>query len=265
MTAKMKFREIEKRLRGVPFISPQDAEYLYNLILENDVTDILELGIAHGTATCYMAAALRERGGGHITAVDLLEAKDYFEPSAEEQIRAHGISDLVSIVRTQTGYTWFLHDAIREATTDTLCVPAYDMCIIDGPKNWTIDGAAFFMADKLLREGAWLIFDDYCWSYSLANDRRDATDGITHRNLSQDEYETPQIRGVFELLVKQHTAYSDFKVINNNWAIARKIRSEVKCTTYIDRHEDTYRDLANLMFHKARGASRRFGRVLKGG
>jgi hypothetical protein len=34
----------------------------------------------------------------------------------------------------------------------------------NGPKNWTIDGAAFFMADKLMKAGGWIIFDDYDWT-----------------------------------------------------------------------------------------------------
>ncbi|MEM9476557.1 MAG: class I SAM-dependent methyltransferase [Pseudomonadota bacterium] len=260
----MKFKDVEERVRGIPFISRSDAKYLYNLILDEDISDILELGIAHGTATCYMAAALEERGGGSITAVDLSERAAHYQPSAEEQLAKHGFESLVTIARMQTGYTWFLHDAIRAATTDGHCEPCYDLCIIDGPKNWTIDGAAFFMADKLLRKDGWLVFDDYDWSYGRADESREATDGITHRALSEDERRMPQIKEVFELLVQQHPDYSNFKVINENWAIAQKTRSGVSETTYVDKHRDLEGGPANRAFRKLRRAAKQSIRSARG-
>lgn len=251
----MTFEEIEAKLRGVPFIAPENARRLYDLILENDVRDVLELGIAHGTATCYMAAALRRKGGGSIVAVDLQEAA--FEPSAEAQVERLGFSDLVRIERMRTGYTWFLHDAIREATQDDVCRPRYDLVIIDGPKNWTIDGAAFFMADKLLRPDGILILDDYSWTYAAYDAKREATDGISHRSLSEAERATPQVREIFELLVRQHPDYSDFKVIQEDWAIARKSPAEVKETVHLRRVETTYRDLRVRAWHMLRDRMRK--------
>ncbi len=77
----MRFADIHARVGHVPFIEAANAEYLYRLIVREKLQRILELGIAHGTATCYMAAALQEIGGGRITAVDLIEAADYFQPT----------------------------------------------------------------------------------------------------------------------------------------------------------------------------------------
>lgn len=248
----MKFEKIEAKLSGIPFISKGNARYLYDLIIENGISDILELGIAHGTATCYMAAALSARGGGKITAVDLKAVKNSFNPSAEHQVDTFGFSDFVEVHRMKTGYTWFLHDEIQRATKDGICVPRYDLCIIDGPKNWTIDGAAFFMADKLLRDGGWLIFDDYSWTYANADTRRDSTDGITHRSLSDAELKTPQIKSVFDLLVKQHPDYSEFSIINNDWAVARKIKTHVQKTSMIVRHEETFMTLQSRIINKCK-------------
>jgi predicted O-methyltransferase YrrM len=225
----MKYADIHALVGGVPFISKRNAEFLYHFIIEHRLTRILELGIAHGTATCYMAAALDELGGGSITAVDLLAARDHYRPSAEEQLEKTNLARYVTIHRMQTGYTWFLHDEIARNTVNDVCQEIYDLCIIDGPKNWTIDGAAFFFADKLLKRGGWMIFDDYHWTYAKADDRRDATDGITHRTLSQAERETPHIREVFELLVKQHPNYGNFLLLEStDWALAQKSASPIK-------------------------------------
>jgi predicted O-methyltransferase YrrM len=250
----MRFEDVSDKLLGVPFISIRDARWIYNYIIENNAKHILELGIAHGTATCYMAAALDEIGDGKITAVDLLETKDSFSPSAEEQLNRLGFSYFVDIHRMKTGYTWYLHDKIKEETVDGMCGQVYDLCIIDGPKNWTIDGAAFFMVDKLLKQNGLIIFDDYEWTYQAADTRRDQTDGITHRNLSEVERSTPHIRDVFEFLVKQHPSYSNFLVFDNNWAMAKKIHSDIKKTVYLERHEVTYRDIKNKIAAKLKKA-----------
>lgn len=218
----MKFEEIYDIVGKVPFISKEHGRYLYDLIIKEKLTSILELGIAHGTATCYMAAALQELGTGSIVSVDLMEVKDQFKPSVEEQLARAGLSEFVTVKRMQTGYTWFLHDDIVANTKDDVCQEVYDLCLIDGPKNWTIDGAAFFFVDKLLKTNGWIIFDDYLWTYSKANSRRDATDGITHRSLSLDEQETPHIREIFELLVKQHPHYGNLLLDGSNWALAQK-------------------------------------------
>lgn len=251
----MEFNEIHALVGDVPFISEKNARYLYDLIIDQKKENILELGIAHGTATCYMAAALHKMGRGSITAVDLIEVKDSFKPSAEEQIHKTGLSEYVSIHRMQTGYTWFLHDAIAKHTREDRCQEIYDLCIVDGPKNWTIDGAAFFFVDKLLKQESHIIFDDYNWTYSEASSRRDATDGITHRSLSQDEQDIPHIREVFELLVKQHPDYGMFSLIDDgDWAIAKKCRSTEKTYTVTYRTDEyLYRkDILGRLIKKIR-------------
>ncbi|MFC1694669.1 class I SAM-dependent methyltransferase [Pseudomonadota bacterium] len=219
----MKFEEAHNFVNDVPYITKGNARVLYDLIIENNLVNILELGIGFGSATCYMAAALDELGGGKITSVDLLSAGEFFKPSAEEQVEKMGLTHLVEVVRMKTGYNWFLHDEIHRQTKNDVCMEKYNLCIIDGPKNWTIDGAAFFMVDKLLLKDGWLIFDDYSWTYADADKGRDQTDGITHRELSKAEREIPHIREIFELLVKQHPNYGKLMLMEEaNWAIAQK-------------------------------------------
>lgn len=224
------------------------------MILRERPREILELGIAHGTATCYMAAALQELAGGKVTAVDLAGAE--FTPSAEAQLARCGLGGYVDVVRMQTGYSWFLHDEIRRQAVEGRCRPKYDLCIIDGPKNWTIDGGAFFLVDKLLNPGGWIIFDDYAWTY--AGQAREATDGITHRALSDAERTTPQIREVFELLVVPHGSYANFVVHDHkDWAMAQKTVADEK--TYTLRYRSEYADVVSWGAAMARRVARRLG------
>jgi len=252
----MKFEEIFSLVGHVPFISSANAKFIHKLIIEKKLLNILELGIAHGTATCYMAAALQEVGKGHITAVDLIETENAFKPSVHEQLAKTGLTEFVKVVRMQTGYTWFLHDEIARNTKNDICNEVYDLCIIDGPKNWTIDGAAFFFVDKLLKKNGWIIFDDYNWTYASANDRRASTDGISHRSLSQEEQETPHVREIFELLVKQHPHYGNLMLSGDgDWAIAQKNKKTKKSyrIVYRDTSEPT---VGAILINQARKLKR---------
>lgn len=240
----MKFEHVYNKIKDVPYISKNNAKSLYNFIIENKPTHILELGIAHGTASCFMAAALDEIGGGHLTCVDLIDVKDEFNPSIEEQLEALDLNKNTDIHRMKSGYNWFLHDDIKASSNnqDHVCKPKYDLIIIDGPKNWTIDSSSFFLCDKLLNENGWIIWDDFNWTYSRASNRKEATDGITHRSLSEDELNTPHIKEIFELLVMQHPDYGNFIIQeDSDWVWANKIKNNAsKSITYKHSHSIQY-------------------------
>ncbi len=220
----MKFSEIADLLEGIPYTQKERGKQLYDFILNNKPRRILELGFAHGVASCYMAAALDELGSGSIDCVDIESSKD-FDPSLEDLLGKTGLTKYVTIVREVNSYTWFLKKEIEKQTENYVCKTKYDLCFIDGPKNWTIDGLAFFAVDKLLNQGGTIVFDDYNWKYSEYS--KQISDGIAIRDLSEDQVNTANIKLVFQLLVMQHPSYSDF-IIDEDWAWARKEQSEIK-------------------------------------
>jgi len=171
-----------------------------------------------------MAAACDELGAGTITSVDLASSKD-LRPNLENLLEDTGLARYCEIHREQNSYTWFLKKEIERNTHDYICNPVYDFCFIDGPKNWTIDGLAFFLVDKLLRQDGWILFDDYRWVYSTYS--KELLDGITIRELSSDQASTPNIEAVFQLLVMQHPSYSRFE-IDEDWAWAQKVKASEK-------------------------------------
>lgn len=234
----MKFDKIHGYLEGIPFMEPDRARTLYQFIIDNRISNVLELGFAHGVSSCYIAAALDELGTGRLTSVDIMAAKEWQQPSIEDLLARTGLEKYVSVVREQTSYTWFLKKEIEKQSLNGSCRPLYDFCFIDGPKNWTIDGLSFFAADKLLKKGGWILFDDFGWKYSEF--QRDVLDGISLRAMGKDELETPQIELVFRLLVMQHPNYSHFKIEDNWWAWAQKVTSP-EGRQFPERSRDTAR------------------------
>lgn len=81
-----------------------------------------------------------------------------------------------------------------------------------------MDALAFFLVDRLLRPGGWIIFDDLDWTYAISPALKD-TELV--RNMPVDERTAPQVRKIYELLVKPHRSYHNFRV-QDGWAYAQK-------------------------------------------
>ena len=214
----MKFLEIAEHLKGIRHTGMARGKQLYEHILKTHPNRCLELGFAHGVSTCYTAAALQECGSGIITSVDLIHTKN-LNPNLEQLLAKTGLEKYCEIRREQNSYTWFLKKEIEQSSNNYICAPKFDFCFIDGAKNWTIDGFAFFLVDKLLKVNGWILFDDYEWSYKGYG--KELMDGITIRELSPDQAEIPNVRLIFQLLVMQHPNYYNFK-IDGNWAWVQK-------------------------------------------
>jgi predicted O-methyltransferase YrrM len=187
---------------------PFRGRELYDFIRRERPDECLELGFAHGVSTVYLAAALEANGAGHLTSVDLLVARAR-EPSAEQLLERAGLAARATLVFEPTSYNWYLHSRIREQTSDLgVCEPYLDFCFVDGAHRWVDDGLAFFLVDKLLRPGGWLLFDDLTW-------RIEALD------VHESERSIAQVREVFDLLVAGHPSYDHLET-DGEWGWARK-------------------------------------------
>ena len=137
-----------------------------------------------------------------------------------------GVADRVTIVREFSSYTWWLKERIAERSDAHGNVePCFDFVYLDGAKNWTIDGLAVVLVEKLLRPGGWLLMDDLEWTYAQ-DPGREATDGIVHRTLSERERTEPHLRAVFDLIVAQHPSFTELRRQDEWWGWARKAPGE---------------------------------------
>lgn len=75
-------------------ISPECGRFLYMMARTSRATRIVEFGTSMGISTIFLAAALRDNGGGQLIGSDLVSAK---VARARTNIDAAGFSDLVEI------------------------------------------------------------------------------------------------------------------------------------------------------------------------
>jgi predicted O-methyltransferase YrrM len=218
------YKAVAAAVDGVPYMRPEQGRTIYDHVRRTKPGAVLELGAAHGVGAAYIAAALDENGRGTVTTVDST-AGVYEDPTVEELMERIGLSHLVSVDRGSSTYTWFLKEQI-DAHSDEAgnCEPQYDFVYLDGAKDWTIDGLAVFLIEKLLRPGGWLLMDDLDWTYSSwVGDRVGVVETTT---LSAAERNEPHLRAVFDLIVTQHPSFTDLRIQDGWWGWARKAPGE---------------------------------------
>ena len=248
-----------RAVAGVPYMSPRQGRLVYDHVRTTRPEEVLELGTAHGVGSAYMAAALADNGHGRLTTVDHAGAR--YDPAPEDVLARAGVAGRVTVVREFSSYTWWLKEQVR-ARSDAAgnCAPRFDFVYLDGAKNWTIDGLAVVLVEKLLRPGGWLLLDDLEWTYA-DDPGRPATDGIVHRELSEPERTQPHLRAVWDLIVAQNPAFTELRVQDEWWGWAHKAPGEPRRLTL-----ETSRPLGALaaaalrrMVRRARRRARRAG------
>jgi predicted O-methyltransferase YrrM len=225
----MRFDDVAVAVRGIPYMSEHWGRRVYDHVRRTRPEQVLELGTAHGVSAAYLAAALEANGTGHLTTAD--HGGSRFDPSAEEVLERAGVRHRVTIVREHSSYNWFLKELVeRQSDEHGNCIPLYDFCYLDGSHNFDIDGLAVVLIEKLLRPGGWLLMDDLDWTYEhnpwVAPQLGADGNARPFGPLSERQRTAPQMRPVFDLVVRQHPAFTQFAVEDEWYAWAQKLPSE---------------------------------------
>lgn len=145
MHSKTEYLDFYSRMKDLWLpVSRETGVLLYMLARGTNARNIVEFGTSFGLSTLYMAAALRDNGGGRLIGSE-------FEPSKIAKAREHlaegGVSDLVEI---REG------DALKTLATD---LPAsIDLLLLDGAKSLYSDVLA--LVESRLRPGALIVADN---------------------------------------------------------------------------------------------------------
>ena len=129
-------------------VSRETGVLLYQLARSTNARHIVEFGTSFGLSTLYLAAALRDNGGGRLITSE-------FEPSKVAKAREHlaegGVSDLVEI---REG------DALETLASDL--PESIDLLLLDGAKALYNDVLA--LVEPRLRPGALIVADNADYS-----------------------------------------------------------------------------------------------------
>ena len=192
-------------------MSEQKASYIRNLIRENKVKNVLELGFFHGKSSAYIAAILQDQGAGHLTTIDLRSAAER-NPSITDLLTQLGLSHRVDAIFAHRSYTWELGKMLQRNPR-----PQFDLCYIDGGHTWDVTGFGVILADMLMRPGGWIVLDDLEWTISNSASLRDRE--TAH---SQEERDSKGVRMVWEIIVPQLGYTRRFEEERFQWGIAQK-------------------------------------------
>ena len=150
----LNIHEVKSSLGDTFGMTIEQAEILDKFLKEHELTNILELGFAHGVSSCYFAAIIDDMGKGHLTTIDLNIAK-FRQPNIDTLTTKLDFGKYMTIDYENKSYTWRLMKLIEENPE-----PIFDFCYIDCAHDWYNDGFAFLLVDKLLKPGGWIFFDD---------------------------------------------------------------------------------------------------------
>ena len=208
---------VDKKFGDLPYMSTRQALSLGRLIEREGLSSLLELGTYHGKSTAYMAAVLEMIGRGSLVTIDRLDAKTR-EPNVYQVLKTLKLSHRVQVYLEPRSLTWRLMRLIEEHES-----PSFDFCYFDGGHSWDVTGYAFFLVDRLLKPGGWVIFDDLDWTYERMIKPGEPIPEFLSR-LPEEERSTAQVGKVWDLLVCRSLGYERHEVIGN-WGVARKRNS----------------------------------------
>ncbi len=213
-TCAMTFDHIVRHVGSVPHMTPERGRLLYDFLRRSQPDNVLELGFAHGTSSCYIAAAMQENGTGRLLTIDHERARAR-NPNIFSLLEKTKLGSFVEPVFCPRTYTWELMRLLDEQTKEGRTEPLFDFVFIDGGHTWDSDGFAFMLVDRLLKPGGWVLFDDVLWTPAQSKGEPWVDE------LTEEERNTAHIDKVFKLLVIPHGGYHDFQ-FDGTWAWARK-------------------------------------------
>ena len=186
----MDFEDVAAIVDGVPHMPKSHGRRIYDHVVENRLHHVMELGTAHGVSACYLGAAVDELGAGKVVTIDKKSALN-LQPNIFDLKQQTGLGKLIVPLIAERSFTWELKRFLEQPEP-----PSFDFVFLDAGHIWDVTGFAFFLVDRMLRVGGWLLFDDLHWSVESSS----ARDSSWARRLPQEEREARQVAAVFDTL-----------------------------------------------------------------
>jgi predicted O-methyltransferase YrrM len=214
----MRFEEIYDRVGQYALMSKHKARALYRFVIQERPVNIIELGCYQGGSALVMAAALDELGHGVIRTFDFPQIRQ-LKPNVEQLLRDTELSRYVSVEYCDWCFEWEFAKILAANIRRTGYKPCFDFAYLDGGHYWTVTGYAFYLVNNLLRPGAWVLLDDLDWVIET-HEKKGARYKTAICKYAQNR---PMVQMVFDLIVRTHPDYANFRVTaNGTWGWAQK-------------------------------------------
>lgn len=190
--------QVHASLGDRPYMKLDRAKLAEQIIIPNKLGRILEIGHYMGASTCYFAA-MAQALGGRVVSCDFPHAAG-LSPNLEDGLKRCGLSEWVTIFRDQEGAEWRMMKLIDQGLE-------FDFVYIDAGHTVVNAALQFFLADRLMRRGGWIVFDDLPWTMA----RSSLKDAAWVKKKTQEEQTTAQVGWVWRTLVKTHPGFANFQ------------------------------------------------------
>lgn len=181
------------------------SEATLDHLFTTDARVIAEFGIYRG----YTSRAIAEwlNGEGHLHLFDFEDVVDRVTTelldSGYGNVHGHGNS-----YKYLDSYNWPLASLLRDHPE-----PIFDYMFIDGAHTWAIDALTTLLADRLLKPGGFMAFDDYDWTLGHSPALRPSKFPLTGELYTDEQIEAPQVKMICDLLMRRDDRY--FEVVPN--------------------------------------------------
>jgi predicted O-methyltransferase YrrM len=163
---------------------------------------VAEIGIYEGATSERLAAVLGARDG-ELHLFDFDDRVDRVATRLRATTRARVIEHPNSR-KLMDSYNWSLMKLIAEHPE-----PVFDYVFIDGSHLWGIDALTFFLADRLLRPGGHIDFDDYDWSLELSATMNPRVLAQTAELHTDEQIEAAHVALIVDLLARRDPRYEE--------------------------------------------------------
>jgi predicted O-methyltransferase YrrM len=135
------------------YIPRDEGDFLYSMVRSLRPTRTLEVGMANGLSSLFIAQALRDNGTGTHTAIDPFQNSDW-HGAGMALVKQAGLADLVELVELPS------HQALPDL--ERAGVRA-EFAFVDGSHLFDYVLTDFLCVDRLLVDGGLIAFDDSDW------------------------------------------------------------------------------------------------------
>ena len=166
-----------------------------NFIKRTECRHIAEIGIFKGFTSMEFAKFLNGEGELHLFDYEdrVKSVAIALEHAGFRNVRVFGSS-----YKLLDSYNWSLAKLLEQNAG-----PIYDYVFVDGAHSWAVDALTAFLADRMLKVGGYLDFDDYDWTFGGSPSCNPRVFPLTGKLYTAEQIESKQVKMIIDLLIRR--------------------------------------------------------------